>query len=39
MSGWKLSQMEEFARIHFGEHAGLAQQFLFSYQRNLTKLN
>ena len=39
MSGWKLPQMEEFARIHFGEHAGLAQQFLFSYQRNLTKLN
>ena len=35
MKGWKLSQMEEFARIHFGEHAGLAQQFLFSYQRNL----
>lgn len=35
MRGWKLPQMEEFARIHFGEHAGLAQQFLFSYQRNL----
>jgi len=35
MRGWKLPQMEEFARIHFGEHGGLAQQFLFSYQRNL----
>ena len=37
MKGWKISQMEEFARIHFGLHAGLAQQFLFSYQRNFGK--
>ena len=39
MKGWKLSQMEEFARIHFGEYAGLAQQFLFSYQRNFSDPN
>jgi len=39
MKGWKLSQMEEFARIHFGEYAGLAQQFLFSYQRNFSNPN
>ena len=37
IKGWKISQMEEFARIHFGLHAGLAQQFLFSYQRNFGK--
>lgn len=36
MKGWKISQMEEFSRIHFGEYAGLAQQFLFSYQRNFS---
>ena len=34
MKNWKSSQMDEFARIHFGTHAGLAQQFLFSYQRH-----
>jgi len=39
MKSWKLSQMEEFARIHFGEYAGLAQQFLFSYQRNFSDPN
>lgn len=37
MSGWKISQMQEFARIHFGQYAGLAQQFLFSYQRSLSQ--
>ena len=37
MSDWKISQMQEFARIHFGQHAGLAQQFLFSYQRILSQ--
>jgi len=31
--GWKVSQLQEFAHIHFGRHAGLAQQFLFSFQR------
>jgi len=33
MNGWKVPQMQEFARIHFGAYAGLAQQFLFSFQR------
>ena len=33
MNGWKINQMQDFARIHFGAHAGLAQQFLFSFQR------
>lgn len=33
MNGWKVAQMQDFARIHFGTYAGLAQQFLFSFQR------
>ncbi len=37
MRGWAVGQMREFARIHFGSHAGLAQQFLFSQQRNMGK--
>ena len=37
LRGWKITQMEEFARIHFGKYAGLAQQFLFSYQRHFQK--
>ena len=37
MKAWNISQMEEFARIHFGKYAGLAQQFLFSYQRYFSK--
>jgi len=37
MRSWTAGQMREFARIHFGPHAGLAQQFLFSQQRNLGK--
>ena len=30
---WKTSQKIHFARIHFGNFAGLAQQFLFSAER------
>ena len=35
MKGWTMQQMQEFAGIHFGHHAGLAQQFLFSFQRSV----
>ena len=35
MTEWKIEQMQDFAKIHFGRYAGLAQQFLFSYQRKL----
>lgn len=35
MKGWTMQQMQEFAGIHFGQHAGLAQQFLFSFQRSV----
>jgi N-glycosylase/DNA lyase len=33
LEGWKVAQMQDFAQIHFGQHAGLAQQFLFSLER------
>jgi N-glycosylase/DNA lyase len=33
LNGWKSSHKIHFAKIHFGEFAGLAQQFLFSGER------
>lgn len=33
LQGWKPSQIAHFGRTHFGPYAGLAQQFLFSYER------
>lgn len=34
LSGWDRRQLAAFARIHFGEAAGLAQQWFFSEARN-----
>lgn len=31
--GWKPAQLTQFGRAHFGPLAGLAQQFLFAYER------
>jgi N-glycosylase/DNA lyase len=31
--GWKPSQIAHFGRVHFGAQAGLAQQYLFAYER------
>ncbi len=31
---WNAKQLTHFGRIHFGEYAGLAQQFLFSWERS-----
>jgi len=31
---WNRSQLAEFARIHFGPHAGLVQQWMFAEARN-----
>jgi N-glycosylase/DNA lyase len=36
LRGWKPAQLEQFGRAHFGEAAGLAQQYLFSAARNAT---
>lgn len=34
LRGWKPAQLERFGQAHFGEAAGLAQQFLFSAARH-----
>jgi N-glycosylase/DNA lyase len=34
LHGWKPAQLEQFGKAHFGEAAGLAQQYLFSAIRN-----
>jgi N-glycosylase/DNA lyase len=33
LDGWKPSQVAHFGRTHFGPHAGLAQQYLFAWER------
>jgi len=33
LDGWTPAQVAHFGRTHFGAHAGLAQQYLFSYER------
>lgn len=35
LTGWKPVQIAHFGRTHFGPLAGLAQQFLFSYERRV----
>jgi N-glycosylase/DNA lyase len=32
--GWKPAQVAQFGRVHFGPLAGLAQQYLFAWERN-----
>lgn len=33
LHGWKPAQLAQFGRVHFGAYAGLAQQFLFAFER------
>ncbi len=33
LDGWTPAQVAHFGRTHFGTHAGLAQQYLFAYER------
>ena len=33
LEGWKPSQIAHFGRTHFGPFAGLAQQYLFAWER------
>ena len=35
LQGWKPAQLAQFGRMHFGPLAGLAQQYLFAYERQL----
>jgi N-glycosylase/DNA lyase len=37
LTGWKPAQVAQFGRAHFGAAAGLAQQFLFAYERGVKK--
>ncbi|MBP7140609.1 MAG: DNA-binding protein [Opitutaceae bacterium] len=38
LNGWKPSQLAQFGRIHFGEYAGAAQQFLFAWERRQKRI-
>ncbi|MFT3831303.1 MAG: DNA glycosylase [Opitutaceae bacterium] len=33
LRGWRLPQLAQFGRVHFGPHAGFAQQYLFAAAR------
>jgi N-glycosylase/DNA lyase len=33
LDGWTPAQVAHFGRVHFGAYAGLAQQYLFAYER------
>lgn len=37
LTGWKPAQIAHFGRVHFGPLAGLAQQYLFAYERDLAR--
>ena len=37
LDDWKPAQIAHFGRTHFGPHAGLAQQYLFAYERAQAK--
>jgi N-glycosylase/DNA lyase len=37
LHGWKPAQIAHFGRTHFGPLAGLAQQYLFAYERRAAK--
>lgn len=37
LQGWKPAQIAHFGRVHFGPLAGLAQQYLFAYERSVKK--
>lgn len=37
LAGWKPAQVAQFGRAHFGPFAGLAQQFLFAWERRFAR--
>ncbi|HUR56255.1 MAG TPA: DNA glycosylase [Opitutaceae bacterium] len=37
LDGWRPAQLTQFGRAHFGPLAGLAQQFLFAWERKAAK--
>jgi N-glycosylase/DNA lyase len=38
LEGWTPVQIAHFGRTHFGAHAGLAQQYLFAYERHQARI-
>jgi N-glycosylase/DNA lyase len=38
LTGWKPAPLAQFGRIHFGPLAGLAQQYLFAWERRARRL-
>lgn len=36
LAGWKPAQLAQFGRVHFGPAAGLAQQYLFAWERHVS---
>ncbi len=36
LGGWTPAQVAHFGRVHFGPHAGLAQQYLFAWERGFS---
>lgn len=39
LESWKPAQIAHFGRVHFGAAAGLAQQFLFAWERQAARLS
>jgi N-glycosylase/DNA lyase len=37
LDGWRPAQVAQFGRAHFGPLAGLAQQFLFAWERRAAR--
>lgn len=37
LDGWRPAQLAQFGRVHFGPLAGLAQQYLFAWERHAAK--
>ena len=38
LDGWKRAQVAQFGRAHFGPSSGLAQQYLFAWERRAAKI-
>ncbi len=37
LEGWRPPQLAQFGRVHFGPLAGLAQQYLFAWERKISR--
>ncbi len=39
LEGWRPAQVAHFGRVHFGPRAGLAQQYLFAWERRHRRID